>query len=346
MPRKRRVLSGMRPTGRIHLGNFEGALKSWVSVQDEYECLYMVADWHALTDNTDTSHLPELTFDMVADWLVAGLDPARSTLFIQSHVPEHAELALLLSMVTPISWLERCPTFKEHFRSEKERASLSYGLLGYPVLQAADILIYKAEFVPVGEDQVAHLELSREITRRFNKAFGEVFPEPQPLLSRTSRLLGTDRRKMSKSLDNYISLTAEPDEIRRRTMSMITDTKRIYRSDPGHPDECNVFAFHTLYNDPERVEEIRRGSATGTLPCADCKAELGDVLVRFLAPFREKRREIESDPERVYDVLRDGTARARRIAGRTIAEVREKCRVGGLPGTAGAAPTRRKRNAP
>ncbi|MEW6202205.1 MAG: tryptophan--tRNA ligase [bacterium] len=328
MPKKPRVLSGMRPTGRIHLGNYEGALKNWAAIQDNYECFYMVADWHALTDNTDTTGLPSEILDMVIDWLVVGLDPVRSTLFVQSQVREHAELHLLLSMVTPISWLERCPTFKELYRSEKERASLSYGRLGYPVLQAADIIIYKAKFVPVGEDQVPHLELSREITRRFNRIFGKVFPEPQPLLTKTPRLLGTDRRKMSKSFNNYISITASPDEIAERTMGMITDVKRIYLHDAGHPDECNVFAIHSLYDAAGRMEEIHRDCIAGTLPCADHKKELGDMLAGFLRPLREKREKIAADTAQIHDILRDGTEKARTVAKATMEEVREKCRVG------------------
>ncbi|MFH1539850.1 MAG: tryptophan--tRNA ligase, partial [bacterium] len=241
---------------------------------------------------------------------------------------EHAELHLLLSMATPISWLERCPTFKEHFRDDGERGGLSYGLLGYPVLQAADIIVYKAKFVPVGEDQVPHLEITREIVRRFNKIFAKVFPEPQPLLSETKKLLGIDRRKMSKSLDNHIILTAEPKEIAKRTMQMITDTRRAYRNDPGHPDECNVFSYHKLYNEPARVEEIRGECIAGKWPCGDCKGELGRLLAEVLAPFREKRNELLKDPDRVRDILRAGIAHAGEIAGATMEELRGKTRVG------------------
>ena len=328
MPKKPRILSGMRPTGRIHLGNYEGALKNWAALQDNYECFYMVADWHALTDNTDTKNLSSDILDMVIDWLVVGLDPAKSTLFIQSHVREHAELHLLLSMATPLSWLERCPTFKELYRDENERARLSYGRLGYPVLQAADIIVYKAKFVPVGEDQVPHLELTREIVRRFNRIFGKIFPEPTPLLTPTARLLGTDRRKMSKSFNNGISITAPPDEIAKKTMSMITDVKRIYLHDLGHPDECNVSTFHTLYTNTERVEEIRRDCASGVLPCAECKKELGIVLAEILRPLREKREQIAGNPDYIHDMLRDGITKAQAVAKATMEEVREKCRVG------------------
>lgn len=328
---KRRILSGMRPSGRIHIGNYEGALKNWVALQDEFECFYFVADWHALTDNTDTAHIHADTLDMVIDWMAAGLDPARSTLFIQSHVPAHAELHLLLSMATPLGWLERCPTFKERYRNDDERKGLSYGMLGYPVLQAADIIIYKALAVPVGEDQVPHLEISREIVRRFNNLYGDIFPEPKAILTQTPRILGTDRRKMGKSYDNYISMSAPDDVIRARVMSMITDPKRPRKNDPGHPDECNVFTFHTLYNpNPARIPEIEAGCRAGTWPCYDCKQELADALIAWLTPFREKRDALAADMDSVRDVLRDGNRRAREVAAATMAEVRDKTTLGSL----------------
>jgi tryptophanyl-tRNA synthetase len=329
--KKKRILSGMRPTGRIHLGNYEGALKNWVKLQDEFDSFHMVADWHALTNNPDAAHIHADTLDMVIDWMAAGLDPQKCTMFIQSHVREHAELHLLLSMATPLGWLERCPTFKELYRDDDERKGLSYGMLGYPVLQAADILIYKAHFVPVGEDQVPHLEITREVCRRFNKLYGKVFPEPQAKLTETPRILGADRRKMSKSLGNHIVMSDTPEAIRKKVLTMITDPKRPRKNDPGHPDECNVFTFHQLYNkNRDRIPEIEKGCRAGDWACFDCKQELATALVEWLEPFREKREALAADPDFVMDVLRQGNLAARRAAQAVMTEVREKTTLGSL----------------
>jgi tryptophanyl-tRNA synthetase len=291
----------------------------------------MVADWHALTNNPDAKHIHADTLDMVVDWMAAGLDPEKCTFFIQSHVREHAELHLLLSMATPLGWLERCPTFKEQFRDDDERKGLSYGMLGYPVLQAADIIIYKADFVPVGEDQVPHLEISREVVRRFNKLYGKVFPEPQAQLTQTPRILGADRRKMSKSIGNHIVMSDTPEEIRKKVMTMITDPKRPRKNDPGHPDECNVFTFQQLYNNnKDRIPEIEQGCKAGTWSCYECKQELADVLTEWLAPFREKREQLAADINKVKDILRDGNKAAREVARATMQEVREKTTLGSL----------------
>jgi tryptophanyl-tRNA synthetase len=321
----------MRPTGRIHLGNYEGALKNWVKLQHDFDSFHMVADWHALTNDPDAKHIHDDTLDMVIDWMAAGLDPDKCTMFIQSHVREHAELHLLLSMATPLGWLERCPTFKEQFRDDEERKTLSYGMLGYPVLQAADIIIYKANFVPVGEDQVPHLEISREVVRRFNKLYGKVFPEPQAKLTETPRILGTDRRKMSKSIGNHLVMSDPPEAIRKKVLTMITDPKRPRKNDPGHPDECNVFTFHQLYNSkPGRIAEIESGCKSGDWSCYDCKQELADVLCDWLAPFRDKRESLAADLDYVRDVLRQGNIAARAVACATMAEVREKTTLGSL----------------
>ena len=329
--RKHRILSGMRPSGRIHIGNYEGALKNWVSLQHDYDSFHMVADWHALTDNLDTEHIPGDTLDMVIDWMAAGLDPNICTIFIQSHVREHAELHLLLSMATPLGWLERCPTFKERYRDDEDRKSLPYGMLGYPVLQAADIIIYKAEFVPVGEDQAPHVEISREIVRRFNHLYGDIFPEPQAKLTATPRILGTDRRKMGKSNNNFICMSATPEEIRKIVLTMITDPKRPRKNDPGHPHECNVFTFHQLYNkNPGRVATIEAECKAGAWPCFSCKQELADVLIEWLTPFREKRERLAADMDSVRDVLRDGNRRARAVAAAVMDEVRDATRIGNL----------------
>ena len=327
--KKRTILSGMRPSGRIHIGNYEGALRNWVDLQKDFNSFHMVADWHALTDNVNSSHIHSDTMDMVIDWIAAGLDPDICTMFIQSHVPEHAELHLLLSMATPLGWLERCPTFKEQYRNDDDRRGLSYGMLGYPVLQAADILVYKAELVPVGEDQVPHLEMSRDIARRFNKLYGDVFPEPQAMLTKVKRVLGTDRRKMGKSNDNFICMSAPDDEVSQRVMTMITDPKRPRKNDPGHPDECNVFTFHNLYNqNKERIPEIETQCRAGEWPCFECKKELADVLIQWLTPFRDKREKLAAEPDTVIDILRQGNKRAREVAGETMALVREKTTLG------------------
>jgi len=324
---KKRILSGMRPSGKLHLGNYLGALTNWAKLQDEYECFFMIADWHALTDRTETTQIKKDLEDVLIDWLAAGLDPERSTLFVQSHIPQHAELHLILSMITPTSWLERCPTYKEKIEAG---AATNYGLLGYPVLQAADILIYKAEKVPVGEDQLPHLELTREIARRFNSLYGNVFPEPGPILSKSPRIMGVDgKKKMGKSYNNYIALSEPPDVIKKKVMSMFTDPTKIYRGDPGHPDECNVYSYHKIFGVDlgEDVGKIATECKEGKLGCTDCKTKLVEVLVEFLAPFREKRKQIEGDRVRIKEVLTAGRERASNEASLTLQEVKRRMRM-------------------
>jgi len=326
-PRKR-VLSGMRSTGKLHLGNYVGALQNWVKMQDQYECFFEVADWHALTtDYADTSRVKVNSFDVVLDWLAAGLDPERSTIFIQSHVPQHAELHLLFSMVTPLGWLERVPTYKEQRENIKDKDLGTYGFLGYPVLQAADILIYKGDFVPVGEDQVAHVELTREIARRFNGLYslqgGAVFPEPQPLLTPAAKLPGTDGRKMSKSYGNTILLTDPEPVVRQKLKTMVTDPARVRRSDPGNPDVCPVGDMHKVFSDAATMEKVNVGCRSAGIGCIECKGWVADALVNILNPMQERRKKYEDKPRLAWDILEAGSAHARKVADETMAEVRE-----------------------
>jgi len=320
---RKRILSGMRPTGKLHLGNYLGALVNWVKLQDEYECFFMIADWHALTDRTDTTEIASDAKDVLIDWLASGLDPARSTLFLQSHVKAHAELHLILSMITPLAWLERCPSYKEKIVLGSET---NYGLMGYPILQSADILIYKANKVPVGEDQLAHLEICREIARRFNHLYGRVFPEPGPLLSRTTKILGTDGvKKMGKSYHNYIALSDSPEVIRSKVRGMFTDPEKIYRGDSGHPDKCNVYSYHQTFGQPlgEDLGLIYQQCQEGKLDCTKCKADLAEVLIQTLTPFREKRKEIEAQEELLASILNKGREEANQVAEATMKSVRE-----------------------
>ena len=320
---KKRILSGMRPTGKLHLGNYLGALVNWVKLQDEYECFFMIADWHALTDRTNTTRIASDAKDVLIDWLASGLDPARSTLFLQSHIKAHAELHLILSMNTPLAWLERCPSYKEKIVLGSET---NYGLMGYPILQSADILIYKANKVPVGEDQLAHLEICREIARRFNHLYGRVFPEPGPLLSRTTKILGTDGvKKMGKSYHNYIALSDSPEVIRSKVRGMFTDPEKIYRGDSGHPDKCNVYSYHQTFGQPlgEDLELIYRQCQEGKLDCTKCKADLAEVLIQTLTPFRKKRKEIEAQEELLASILNKGREEANQVAEATMKSVRE-----------------------
>jgi tryptophanyl-tRNA synthetase len=318
-----RILSGMRPTGKLHLGNLVGALLNWVKLQDGYESYHFVADWHMLTtDYADTADLRTNTWEMVADWLAGGLDPGKATFFIQSLLPEHAELHLLFSMVTPLGWLERVPTYKEQLDNIKDRDLHTYGFLGYPVLQAADILMYKANFVPVGEDQVPHVELTREIARRFNIFYGPVFPEPRALLTPTPKLPGTDGRKMSKSYDNAIFLGDAPDVVSGKLATMITDPARKRRTDPGNPDVCPVFDLHKVFSSSETVGRVNRECRTAEIGCLDCKRLLAQHLNESLAPIQERRKPYEQNPKLVWDVLEAGTIKARKVAQATMAEVR------------------------
>ncbi|MBI2874864.1 MAG: tryptophan--tRNA ligase [Firmicutes bacterium] len=319
----------MRPTGRLHLGNWLGALSNWVRLQDEFECFYCIVDWHALaTDYEDTSRVPERIREVLIDWLSAGLDPERSVLFVQSDVKEHAELHLLLSMLTPLSWVERVPTFKEQLRQLEGREIATYGMLGYPVLQTADILAYRADTVPVGEDQLPHLELAREIARRFNHLYGTVFPEPQGRLTEIPLVPGTDGRKMSKSYGNTIELADAPDEVRRKVQQMVTDPQRIRKSDPGRPEICTVYAFYkALAQRLPEVEERCRGARIG---CVGCKKELGEVLSSLLEPVYHRRRELENNPGVLREILREGSRKAGEVARATLEECRRAMNLCGI----------------
>ncbi|MCX8125858.1 MAG: tryptophan--tRNA ligase [Dehalococcoidia bacterium] len=326
----KRVFSGARPTGRQHIGNYLGAIQNYVKLQDEYECIYCVVDVHALTTMEETGELAENTREMMLDWLAAGLDPNRSILFIQSHVPEVMELHTLLSMVTPLGWLLRVPTFKEKARSQPH--NINYGLVGYPVLMTADIILYKAEVVPVGEDQLPHLELAREIVRRFNSIFGQTFFEPQAKLTSFPMVLGLDGvQKMSKSYGNTIDLALTAEETTQRVMSAVTDPARKFRSDPGHPEVCNVYRLHQFFTAGE-VSLIYDECVSARRGCVDCKKQLAASINSSLAPFRERRAELASRPGYVEDVFADGAKRARAIAQATIAEVRQKIGFLELPG--------------
>jgi tryptophanyl-tRNA synthetase len=316
----------MRSTGKLHLGNYVGALQNWVRMQDEYECFFCVADWHALTtDYADTSHVKENSLEVALDWLAAGLDPEKSVIFIQSHVLAHAELHLLFSMITPLGWLERVPTYKEQRENIKDKDLGTYGFLGYPVLQAADILIYKADCVPVGEDQVAHVELTREIARRFNGFYGkpkEVFPEPQALLTPAAKLPGTDGRKMSKSYGNTILLTDPEPAVRQKLKTMVTDPARVRRSDPGNPDVCPVGDLHKIFSDKATIAKVDQGCRSAGIGCIECKSWAADALVRLLNPMQERRKKFEENPRLAWDILEAGSERARKSAGETMDTVR------------------------
>ena len=390
-PPRPRILSGMRPTGRLHLGNLVGALQNWVKLQDSYDSFHFVADWHMLTTGyDDTLGLQRDTWEMVTDWLACGLDPVKATFFVQSRLPEHAELHLLFSMVTPLGWLERVPTYKEQLENIKDHDINTYGFLGYPLLQAADILMYKPRYVPVGEDQVPHVELTREVARRFNDVFGEVilrgeeehpadapywdglatssgigalatgaltagdkisaiketfrrapldmralylnrglgtmreiFPEPEALLTSSPRLPGTDGRKMSKSYGNAIFLTDAPETVSKKLATMVTDPARKRRTDPGNPEICPVFDLHKIFSTQETIDRVNRECRTAGIGCLDCKKLAAGHLNGFLAPIQDRRRPYEQNPQKVWDILEDGTERARRVVQETMAEVRK-----------------------
>jgi tryptophanyl-tRNA synthetase len=325
---KKRIVSGMRPTGRLHLGHIHGALNNWRSLQDDYECFYFIADWHALTSEyADTAIIKETTKDIIIDWISVGLDPEKSVFFIQSSIKEHAELHLIFSMVTPLSWLERNPTYKEQLKEMAQKNLYTYGFLGYPVLQAADILMYKAHGVPVGEDQSPHVELTREIARRFNHFYSNIFPLPEVLLTPEAKILGIDRRKMSKGYDNAIYVSDSKEVVERKVAEMITDPQRARRSDPGRPEYCNVFTFHELYTDREAIKEIDEGCRSATIGCVECKQAMATHLNRALEPLRAKRRELEANPELIDTIIEEGNKKARNIAGRTMNEVREAVRI-------------------
>ena len=322
---KGRIFSGMQPSGRFHLGNYMGALENWVRLQHEYECFFSIVDLHALTSSySDTSKLQENVMEMAIDWLSAGLDPEKNVIFVQSHVKEHAELALLLGMSTPLSWLERVPTYKDKLQNwpAQGKDNNTYGFLGYPVLMAADIMLYKATCVPVGEDQSAHLELTREIVRRFNYLYNrEVFPEPQAVFSKAKVLPGIDGRKMSKSYGNTIPFGAGPEEMWERIRMMTTDPQRIKKTDPGHPEVCIVYAFHKVFN-PEEYEEIGARCRAGEIGCVECKKRLAEKMNALLADIHTKREELSKKPEYIKEVLDYGAQRARKEAEKTMAEVK------------------------
>jgi tryptophanyl-tRNA synthetase len=343
----RRVLSGMRPTGKLHIGHYVGALENWVKLQNSFECFFFVADWHALTtDYADTSRVKDNIFEMVFDWLAAGLDPEKATIFIQSHVPQHAELHLLLSMMTPLGWLERVPTYKDQKEQLKGKDLNTYGFLGYPLLQSADILMYKASWVPVGEDQVAHVEITREIARRFNQFYwldpaggypenratpeknrSFVFPEPQPLLTHAPKLPGTDGRKMSKSYGNSLLLSDPELELRKKLKTMVTDPARIRRTDAGNPDLCPVGDLHKIFSSEETRAKVREGCTTAGIGCIECKGWVADNIVAVVSPMQERRRRYEDNPKLAWDILEAGSARARQAAEETLGEVRESMRM-------------------
>jgi tryptophanyl-tRNA synthetase len=342
---KKRVLSGMRPTGKLHLGNYMGALKNWVDLQDSYECFYTIVDWHALTtDYADPSQVRKFIGEMAVDWLAAGLDPERCTLFVQSNVKQHAELHLLLSMITPLSWLERVPSYKDQQENIAGKDLTTYGFLGYPLLQSADILLYGEPggslHVPVGQDQVAHVEITREIARRFNHFYspgadqersaqdggGELIRhllnEPQVLLTPTPKLPGTDGRKMSKSYDNFILLSDPEPVVRQKLKSMVTDPARVRRSDPGDPDKCPVGDLHKVFSDAETIDRVYQGCTTAGIGCIECKRWLADAIVAMLAPMQERRAFYEARPQLVKEILEAGNARAAQVAENTMVTVR------------------------
>lgn len=331
----------MRPTGPLHLGHLVGALNNWVKLQEEYECFFMVADWHALmSEYANPASLKENILNNVIDWLACGVSPKKSTIFIQSHIPQHLELYMVFSFITPLGWLERCPTYKEQLREVTNRDLSTFGFLGYPVLQAADILLYKAEAVPVGEDQLPHLELAREIGRRFNSLYPvkkdisagakfsngvykkDIFPEPASLLTQTPRILGLDGRKMSKSYNNFIAISEEPKDIRLKVQSMFTDPLRVKFADPGHPEKCNVHNYYAVFV-PERKKEVDELCRQGKIGCTDCKKELAEILIKFLEPIQKKRAELFKNKKHIFDILEDGSRRAGVVALKTMSEIKE-----------------------
>jgi tryptophanyl-tRNA synthetase len=345
-PANRRVLSGMRPTGKLHIGHYVGALQNWVNLQDAYDCFYFVADWHALTTNyNDTSRVKQDTLEIACDWLASGLDPDRAVLFIQSHVPQHAELNLLLSMMTPLGWLERVPTYKEMKENLSDKDLNTYGFLGYPVLMTSDILMYQASFVPVGADQVPHVEITREIARRFNQFYWKpnttrsgrvqrgndvpedrrvvVFPEPQPLLTPAAKLPGTDGRKMSKSYGNFISLSEPEASVRSKLKTMVTDPARVRRTDPGNPEVCPVGDLHKIFSDKETIAKVWEGCTTAGIGCIECKGWAADGLMKVLHPIQERRRKYEGNPKLAWDILEAGSEKARNAAQQTIEQARD-----------------------
>jgi len=321
---EKRVLSGMRPTGKLHLGHYHGVLKNWLRLQSKYECFFFVADWHALTtDYGETGGIGENITEMVLDWLSVGIDPSKATIFTQSEVKEHAELFVLLSMITPLSWLERNPTYKEQLQEIEGKDIRTFGFLGYPVLQTADIIMYRARLVPVGIDQAPHLELSREITRRFNHFYGPVFPEPETLLTDVPKVLGTDGRKMSKSYDNAVFLSDPPEVMEKKLLQMVTDTARKRKTDPGNPELCPFYqTYHALYPDKERHKWVKEGCTGALIGCIECKKSVIPHVIEEMSPIQARRKELEGNPAYVANVLEEGRKRASREAAAVMDEVR------------------------
>ena len=321
---KERVLSGMQSSGKVHIGNLIGALSNWVKLQDKYDCYYFVADWHSLTTGyAEPSSIKESTKDLLVNFLAAGLDPEKCTIFIQSRILEHAELHLLLSMITPLGWLERVPTYKEKQQELKERDLSNYGFLGYPLLQTADIIIYRAKYVPVGIDQVPHLEISREIARRFNYLYREIFPEPEALLTEFPKVVGIDGRKMSKSYDNAIYLSDSPKEVEQKIRTMVTDPARVKRTDIGDPELSPVYQLHKIFSSKEEQEEVAKGCTTAGIGCIDCKKILIRNLFAVMEPIWTKRNELINNPDLLLDIVNKGTEKARRVSEETMHLVRE-----------------------
>lgn len=325
---RKRVLSGMQPSGLLHLGNLLGALDNWKALQDQYDCFFFIADWHALSTNyADTSRIREFVHEMLVDWLAVGIDPNKATIFVQSSNSDHAILHLLLSMITPIPWLERNPTYKEKQEQIADRDLATYGFLGYPVLQAGDILLYKADFVPVGKDQLPHLELTRELARRFNSIYKYVFPDPQELLTSFPKVLGTDGRKMSKSYGNTINLSDSEPVVRQKLKTMVTDPARVRRTDPGNPDICPVYDFHKIYSQPAVVERVNKECRTAEIGCIDCKKLAADGMVAKLSPIWNARTQFSRDPKQVQDIVEAGADRAKKVSHQTVEEVKDAMKI-------------------
>lgn len=319
---KKRILSGMRPTGKLHLGHLVGALGNWIKLQETYSSFYMIADWHALmSEYEDPKDMRRNIYEVARDFVACGIDPDKSVIFVQSHVPEHLELAMVFSDITPLAWVERCPTYKEQLRELKGRELTTYGFLGYPVLQAADIALYKANAVPVGIDQLPHLELTREIIRRFNSLYKKkIFPEPEPILTPTPKLLGLDNRKMSKSYANFIALSDSPETIEKKVAGMITDPERIRLADKGHPDICTVFSYFSVFGKPEMKGEVSEWCKGALIGCTECKKRLAKILIDHLKPIRQKRKSLTDS--KIEDILRHGSGKAREAAKETMDEVK------------------------
>ncbi|HEY4743637.1 MAG TPA: tryptophan--tRNA ligase [Desulfuromonadaceae bacterium] len=325
---KQRVVSGMRPTGRLHIGHYHGVLENWVKLQDEFDCFFFVADWHSLTtEYADTAAIRDNIREMVLDWVAFGLDPQKSLVFRQSLVPHHAELNLILSMITPVSWLERCPTYKEMQENLEAKDLSTFGFLGYPVLMTADIILYQATRVPVGQDQLPHLEIAREIARRFNYLYGNVFPEPEALLTETPKLLGLDGRKMSKSYGNSVYLSDTAEETSKKVLTMMTDPARVRRSDPGDPDVCVAFNLHRIYVPQEKLDEIIPACRNAGIGCVECKRILVECMNERLASPRAKRVELAADPAFVDDLLQEGSRRASLVSDAVMAEARAALKI-------------------